>query len=185
MMPARKKSNPHQLIVGMTSARLGDRIVQVGCAHGGRLAAVASLVGLSGRAVAVVADNAAAARVRKGAEQAGVFIEIEVAPSTQLPLDAETFDVAIIDDTGGLLTTMTEADRNATIREAFRILRAGARLLVLAALPKSGLGALFSRGSIPSADPVPALQANGFALTRVLGEGEGLRFIEGVKRRAS
>ena len=45
-----KRDNPHSLVVGMTGVKMGDRLLQVGCAHGGRLAAVASKVGLSGRA---------------------------------------------------------------------------------------------------------------------------------------
>ena len=47
-----KKSDPYLLIVGMTGVKMGDRFVQVGCAHGGRMAAVAGKVGLSGRAAA-------------------------------------------------------------------------------------------------------------------------------------
>ena len=47
-----KRDDPHLLIVGMTGVKMGDRFVQIGCAHGGRLAAVAGKVGLSGRAVA-------------------------------------------------------------------------------------------------------------------------------------
>src|SRR4029453_16740491 len=63
-----KRDDPHLLIVGMTGVKMGDRFVQVGCAHGGRLAAVAGKVGLSGRAVLVAPDEAAAERGRKGAE---------------------------------------------------------------------------------------------------------------------
>jgi hypothetical protein len=74
-----KRDDPHLLIVGMTGVKMGDRFVQIGCAHGGRLAAVAGKVGLSGRAVLVAPDEAAAERGRKGAENAGVLIEIETA----------------------------------------------------------------------------------------------------------
>ena len=48
-----KKSDPYLLIVGMTGVKMGDRFLQVGCAHGGRMAAVAGNVGLSGRAAVV------------------------------------------------------------------------------------------------------------------------------------
>ena len=68
-----KRDDPHLLIVGMTGVKMGDRFVQIGCAHGGRLAAVAGKVGLSGRAVLVAPDEAAAERGRKGAENAGVL----------------------------------------------------------------------------------------------------------------
>ena len=95
-----KRDDPHLLIVGMTGVKMGDRFVQIGCAHGGRLAAVAGKVGLSGRAVLVAPDEAAAERGRKGAENAGVLVEIETAPPTRLPLDADDFDIAIVDDIG-------------------------------------------------------------------------------------
>jgi SAM-dependent methyltransferase len=164
---------------------MGERVVQIGCAHGGRLGAIAAPVGLSGRAVAVVPDDAAAARAQKGAAESGVLVEVEVAPPTRLPLDNDAFDVAVIDDTGGLLSTMRADDRVATVREAIRILRPGGRVIVIGALPRGGLGALFNRApSEPSADPAPALQADGFKSVRTLAEREGLRFTEGIKPRS-
>jgi ubiquinone/menaquinone biosynthesis C-methylase UbiE len=169
----------------MTGAKMGERVVQIGCAHGGRLGAIAAPVGLSGRAVAVVPDDAAAARAQKGAAESGVLVEVEVAPPTRLPLDNEAFDVAVIDDTGGLLSTMRADDRVATVREAIRILRPGGRVIVIGALPRGGLGALFNRApSEPSADPAPALQADGFKSVRTLAEREGFRFTEGIKPRS-
>ncbi len=183
-MPVRRTSDPFQLIVGMTGVKLGDRIVQIGCAHGGRLAAVAAKVGLSGRAAAVVPDDASASRARKGAEQRGVFIEIAIAPPTRLPLDPDAFDLAIVDDTSGFFATMPPEDRAATVREVLRVLQAGGRVMVIGAAPRGALSALFTRaGSHPEFDARPSLEADGFALTRVLGEREGLRFTEGVKPR--
>jgi ubiquinone/menaquinone biosynthesis C-methylase UbiE len=182
MLPSRRKSDPNQLVVGMAGAKMGDRIVQIGCAHGGRLAAVAAKVGLSGRAVAVVPDDASAARARKGAEQEGVLVEIEIAPPGRLPLEDAAFDLAIIDDTDGFLATMRAEERVATVRETARVLRSGGRVLVIGSLPRGGLGALLSRAqSGPPFDPQPSLEADGFKLARVLGEREGLRFVEGVK----
>ena len=35
-----KRDDPYALVVGMTGVKMGDRFVQIGCAHGGRLAAV-------------------------------------------------------------------------------------------------------------------------------------------------
>src|SRR5262245_1400799 len=102
-----KRQDPYQLVVGMTGVKLGDRFVQIGCAHGGRLAAVAAKVGLSGRAVAVVADDASAKRAQKGAEQAGVLVETEQGPPTRLSAQDASFDVAVIDDTGGLFSAMS------------------------------------------------------------------------------
>ena len=53
-----KRQDPYSLVVGMTGVKLGDQVLQFGCAHGGPLAAVAATVGLSGRATAVVTDAA-------------------------------------------------------------------------------------------------------------------------------
>jgi len=108
-----KRDNPHTLVVSMTGVKLGDRLMLVGCAHAGRLGAVAAKVGLSGRAVAVAPDEPSAARARKGAADAGVFVEVEVAPPTRLPVENDAFDLAVVDDTGGLFGAMRAADRAA------------------------------------------------------------------------
>ena len=163
---------------------MGDRLAQIGCAHGGRLGAVAAKVGLSGRAVAYVPDEVSAERARVGAAQAGVLVEVDVAPLSQLPADSSEFDLAIVDDSGGLLVAMSDGDRVALARELVRILKPGGRVMAIGAVPRDGVGAWFSRGpSGPPFDPQPALEAGGFKFVRVLGEREGLRFTEGVKPR--
>jgi ubiquinone/menaquinone biosynthesis C-methylase UbiE len=183
-MLKRKRDDPFMLVVGMTGVKMGEQFAQVGCAHGGRLAAVAVKVGLSGRAVAVVPDEASALRARKGAEQGGVLVEIEIAPPTQLPLDDAAFDLVVVDDTGGLLATMTANDQVEALREAKRILRAGGRVMVIGAAPRGGLGALFSRSpSGPRFDPTPLLSADGFRSVRMLAERDGLVFVEALKPR--
>src|SRR5262245_34794908 len=126
-----KRQDPYQLIVGMTSVKLGDRFVQVGCADGGRLAAIAAKVGLSGRAVAIVPDAAAAKRAQKGAEQGGVLVEVELGPPTRLSAEDASFDVAILDDSGGMFSTMTADDRTATVRELARVVRPGGRAMII------------------------------------------------------
>src|SRR6478736_9892579 len=99
--PFVKGGDGHPLVVGMVGTKMGERFVQIGCAHGGRLGAVASKVGLSGRAVVVAPDEASAARARKGAADAGVLVDVEIAPPDHLPLEDEGFDLAVIDDTDG------------------------------------------------------------------------------------
>src|SRR6267142_150132 len=69
-----KRQDPYALVKSMTAVKMGDRVVQVGCAHGGRLGAVAVKVGLSGRAVAIVPDEPSAERARKGAAAAGALL---------------------------------------------------------------------------------------------------------------
>src|SRR5438067_9395183 len=181
-----KRSDPYMLVVGMTGVKMGDRVMQIGCAHGGRLAAVAGKVGLSGQAVALVPDATSAERARKGAAQAGVLVDIEIAPLTRFSAESGTFDLAVIDDTGGLIGAMRPEDRVVTLRETFRILRFGGRTIVIGAAARGGLGALFTRAqSGPSVDVAAALQAEGFKSVRVLAEREGLVFTEGIKPRGN
>jgi ubiquinone/menaquinone biosynthesis C-methylase UbiE len=180
----RTHSDQLTLVVGMTGVKMGDRLVHVGCADGGRLAAVASKVGLSGRAVAVVPDDASAGRVRKGAERAGVLVEIEIAPPTRLPLEDDAFDLAVIDETGGMLATMRADDRVAAVGEARRVVRPGGRVMVIGAVRRGGLSALFTRAqSIPAFDPKTLLAADRFRAVRTLAERDGLVFIEALKPR--
>jgi ubiquinone/menaquinone biosynthesis C-methylase UbiE len=174
------------LAVGMTGVNMGDRLLQIGCADGGRLAAIAGKVGLSGRAVAVVPDEAAAARAQKGAARAGVLIDIEISQPTRIPADDAAFDLVIVDDTGGLFSGLTVQDRSRTVRELLRVLRPGGRVMVVGAAPRTGFGAFLNRGpGGPQFDPAPALQADGFRSVRRLAEREGLTFVEGMKPRSS
>jgi SAM-dependent methyltransferase len=181
-----KRDDPHLLVVGVAGVKMGDRLVQIGCAHGGRLAAVAGKVGLSGRAVLVAPDEPSATRGQKGAEGAGVLIEVQIAPPTKLPLDADDFDVAIVDDTGGLFGRLGPDDRAAALREAARVLRPAGRLLLVGTAPRGGIGAMLSRAPEGPrfADAAEhALQAGGFKAVRTLAERDGLAFVEGTKPR--
>ena len=184
--PFRKGADTHPLVVSMTGVKLGERFAQIGCAHGGRLAAVAAKVGLSGRAVAIVPDAASAARATDGAAEAGVLVDVEQAPPTRLPLADEGFDLAVIDDTGGLLRQISAHDRGATGREVWRILRPGGRVMVITSGPPSGITAWLGRA--PEDQPFTAesdLQTAGFKSVRTLAEREGLIFVEGIKPRPS
>jgi len=186
--PFNRRSSPHTLAVGMTGVKMGDRFAQIGCPDGGRLGAVAAKVGLSGRAATAVPDEKSAARARKGAEQAGVLVEIEVAPPTRLPFETAAFDVAVVDDTGGVIGSLEPAERSAAIAELARILRGGGRAMIVGEGPATGVRAVLTRsGSAPSfaasGDATRALQAGGFASVRILAEREGLVFVEGMKVR--
>jgi ubiquinone/menaquinone biosynthesis C-methylase UbiE len=182
--PFRRRNDPFTLVVGMTGVKMGDRLVQIGCANPARLAAVAGKVGLSGRAAAIVADASTGALVEKAASRAGVLVEVTVSPSVRLPLEDAAFDLAIIDDTGASFTRLSPSDRAATVREVARVLRAGGRVMVIGSTPRKGLGASFSRSpEVPALDPTPALQADGFRTVRLLAERDGLIFYEGMKPR--
>jgi ubiquinone/menaquinone biosynthesis C-methylase UbiE len=186
--PFVKAGDSHPLVVGMVGTKMGERFVQIGCAHGGRLGAVAVKVGLSGRAVAITPDEESAERARKGAAQAGMLVEVEVAPLTALPAEDRAFDVAVIDDTGGLLGEMRPDDRRSLVRELFRIVRPGGRVVALGATPRSGLSALLKRGPAePSFAASGALHellaADGFRPVRTLAERDGLVFVEAARPR--
>jgi len=183
-----KRDNPHTLEVGMVGPKMGDRFLQIGCAQGARMAAIASKVGLSGRAVVVAPDEASAARARKGAAGAGVLVEVEVAAPTRLPFDEGSFDVAVVDDTAGLVGTMRPEDRVQTLREVLRVLRGGGRVMIIGTAPRGGFGAILSRAQsgppfTASGDATKALDAEGFRSARILAEREGLVFVEAVKAR--
>jgi len=176
------------LLVSMTGVKMGDRLVQIGCTHGGRLAAVAAKVGLTGRAVAIVPDEAAAARASKGAADGGVLVDVHTAAPTRLPVDDGGFDLAVVDDTGALFSAMAPDDRASALGELRRVLRPGGRVVLVGAAGTSGLGALLKGGqSTPSfaqtGDATRELQAGGFVSARVLAEREGQVFVEGVKPR--
>jgi ubiquinone/menaquinone biosynthesis C-methylase UbiE len=186
--PFTRRDNPYLLVVSMTGVKMGDRLVQIGCAHGGRLAAVAGKVGLSGRAVLIAPDEASATRARKGASDAGVLVEIEVAPLTRLPVEDGAFDLAVVDETGGLLATLRPEDRVAAIRELARALRPGGRVVMIGAATRGGFGALLTRAQsgppfVASGQATLALEADGFKSARMLAEREGLVFVEGIKPR--
>jgi ubiquinone/menaquinone biosynthesis C-methylase UbiE len=186
--PFAKSGTPQALVVGMVGTKLGERFVQIGCAHAGRLGAVAAQVGLSGQAVAIVPDEASAARARKGAAQAGVLVDVEVAPVTALPAQEGAFDVAVVDDTGGLLGTMSSEARASLVRELFRILRPGGRVVTIGTGARAGLGALLGWGAGPPSIAASGavnelLTSGGFRPVRTLAEREGLVFIEAAKPR--
>jgi ubiquinone/menaquinone biosynthesis C-methylase UbiE len=181
---SRHREQRDPLIVSMTGAKMGERMLQVGCASGARLGAVAAKVGLSGTAVAIVPDEATAVRARKGAADAGVLVDVHTAHPTQLPVADGSFDFAVIDDTGGFAGSMNPATRVVMFREVFRALRPGGRALVVGAAQRGGFGALLTRvQSGPGFDAVAALAAEGFHPVRRLAEREGLTYAEGIRPR--
>ena len=186
--PFARRSNPHTLVVGMTGVKMGDRFVQIGCAHGGRFGALAGQVGLSGDAAAVVPDAASAARAEKGAAEAGALVDVKIAPPAALSAGDDAFDVAVVDDTNGLVGTMPPDERAAAVRELRRILRPGGRVVFIGATPATGLTALIGRHTPPSpftesGAAAALLTAEGFRSARVLAAREGLVFVEGIKPR--
>jgi ubiquinone/menaquinone biosynthesis C-methylase UbiE len=187
--PFVRQRDSHTLLVSMTGVRMGDRVAFVGCANGARMAAVAAKVGLSGRAVVIAPDESSAARAHKGAENAGVLIEVQVASPARTPLEDAAFDLAVVDDTAGLFGTMSSDERARAVRETARVLRPGGRVVFVGAVPSTGLARFLApQRSTPSlalsGEANRTLEANGFGIVRTLAEREGQVFIEGIKPRA-
>ena len=179
--PFARRTDAHALAVGMAGVKMGDRVAQIFCADGARLAAIASKVGLSGGAAAYVEDEAAAGRVRKGAEQQGVLIEIEIAPPTRLPAGDDSFDLVMVDDAAGALAMLDEHQRAAALREARRIVRPGGRVMLIGAGTPTGF--LKRAPAAQRYDRIAVLKAEGFSSVRELADREGLVFVEAVKPR--
>jgi ubiquinone/menaquinone biosynthesis C-methylase UbiE len=183
----RRGPEPHALSVSMTGVKLGDRVAFVGVPDAARVAAIAAKVGLSGRAVAVTADDEAVARVNRAAANAGVLVDTETGDVTRLPFGDGEFDIAVVDDTGAMLEQLNDDDRSTVAREVARILRPGGRLLLIGAAVPTGLAKLLSK--VPASPLVLSGRVNalleqcGFGIVRTLAEREGLVFVEGLKPR--
>ena len=184
----RRSGEKHGLAIAMTGIKLGDRFLQIGCTDASLVAALGSKVGLSGRACAIVSSEADAARARRGAENGGVLLEIEM--STHLdtfPFEDAAFDLIVLDNQEGLLSTMRPEHRVACLQQAHRTLAPRGRIVVVERGPRGGLGALFrSRQPVDphyqsSGGAVTALKAEGFKAARLLAERDGLSFFEGVR----
>ena len=175
-----RKSSLERLPVVMSSVRMGERALQIGVADASLVGAIAAKVGLSGHAAVAVEHERDAEKARRAAAGAGVLADVTVAPFDALPFPADGFDVVVL-HLGGLARPLSASA--GLVSEAYRVLRAGGRLVVI-----EGGGTGFAgrvRGPAP-ADAnatLGALNAAGFKATRVLAEREGYRFIEGLKHQ--
>ena len=177
--------NPRDLEVSMAGLKLGSSVLQLDGGDGELIAAMASVVGLSGQASAVVQNQGDVEVFTKAAAKAGVLVEVEVAPLTSLPYNDSSFDVVVVRD---VLGQMGQNDRVISIQQIRRVLRSGGRCLVMDRSMRGGLGALFSRQALDrqytAGGALSALKAEGFRGVRVLSERDGLRFTEGTKTAA-
>ena len=184
---ARRGGDPHLLAVSMTGVKLGDRVVFVGAPNPGRVAAIAARVGLSGHAAAAVPDEQSAARLARAAAAAGVLVDADLSDPRTLPYRDAEFDLAVVDDTGGLLEQLGDGDRASVARQIARIVRPGGRVVVLGGGQPDGLARLRSKTPasplVVSGAVTALLGANGFGIVRTLAEREGLVFVEGLKPR--
>jgi ubiquinone/menaquinone biosynthesis C-methylase UbiE len=184
----RRAQQKHSVAIAMTGVTLGDRLLQVGCTDASLLGAIGSKVGLSGRVCAVVPDEVHAARAARAAETSGFLLELETGNLEQFPFEDGAFNLIVVDNQEGLLSSMRPEQRVATLQQAFRTLAARGRIVIIERGDRGGLGALFGSSAAAPVDPhykssggaVAALEAEGFRAARLLAERDGLSFFEGV-----
>ena len=83
----------------MVAARAADTVAVFGApgtAEAALAAEIALTTGLNGRTLVIDVGTDARARVEAAAAKAGALVEFEWAPVTMPPLDADTFDVVVI-----------------------------------------------------------------------------------------
>jgi hypothetical protein len=187
MFLRRSKQTRDPLAVAMCGVRLGERVLQVGVDDARLVGLIAAKTGLSGSAACVVADAQQASKVKSGADQAGVLIDVAVVPAGMLPHPDGGFDVTVIHSVSGLLASLDSPARRTLLHESARVLRAGGRIIVIEPGTRTGLGSMLR--PVPSSQApydaaggaVADLKAAGFSAVRELGDREGLRFAEGLK----
>jgi SAM-dependent methyltransferase len=184
----RRNTATQPLVVAMTGIKMGDRLLQIGCADRTLLTDLARKVGLSGRAAVVAYDEEDAARARDAAARAGILVDVELVRGG-FPFDSGTFDLAVVDNTGGLLSESRPETRVGCLREGLRVLRPAGRAIVVEPMPRGGILGVLARQRREehfeaSGGTETALEAEGFTGVRVLVERDGRRFVEGTKRRA-
>jgi ubiquinone/menaquinone biosynthesis C-methylase UbiE len=178
-----RKSSDESLAVSMAGIKLGDRLLVVGCGDAKLLAQLASKTGLTGHAFAVDEREAIVAAAGEIAGREGALVETATAQWTSLPVESNSFDVAIVRD---VLPGLPVHRRAACVSEVARALRPGGRCLVIDGTARKGLSALVRAGSSlgdygDDGGPVQTLTSQGFKAARILAEREGLLFAEAVK----
>jgi ubiquinone/menaquinone biosynthesis C-methylase UbiE len=172
--------------VTMTGVRMGERVLQIGVDDPALVVALSAKVGLSGTAAVAVTNERDADRARAAAAKAGVLIEVHVGSWSSLPYPAESFDLAVVQGTGGFLASMRPEERVACLQQAYRLLRPGGRIIVVEAARRPGLAGLLRGHAVnehyaATGGAEGALKAERFRPVRVIGEAEGYRFTEGLK----
>ena len=164
----------------MVGARAADSVAVLG-APGAAEAALAAEIGLetglNGRTVVIDVGSEARARVEAAAAKAGALLEFEWAPVTMLPIDADTFDVVVINRQ---LASLDGHNRVACCEEALRVIKPTGRVVVIEGVKRPGLFGLFPT-RIPGLAPdevKDALTRAGAKAARQLADVDGVVFFE-------
>jgi ubiquinone/menaquinone biosynthesis C-methylase UbiE len=177
------KSPGEPLAVSMAGIKLGNRLLMLGCGDPILVAELAVKTGLTGRAFAIDVREHLTAAAGELAPREGALIETATAPWSALPLEAGSFDVAVIRN---VFPDLPQPERIACANEVRRVLRSGGRCLVIDSAPASGFGGLLKRTSInpeylAQGGAVGVLEAAGFRAARLIAQHEGLAFSEAAK----
>ena len=167
----------------MSGLKLGDRLLVIGSSDPALTAALASKVGLTGRACLVDESEAKLTAAATEVERHGALVESFTAPYAALPFDPEAFDVVILRNA---VSASAPAGRAAMMSEVARVVRPGGRCIAIEDMPRGGVwAAVTGQGSGGSGAAGPAaveqLTAGGFRGVRLLAEREGIAFVEGLK----
>jgi hypothetical protein len=161
-----RSAREEPLVVSMSGAQLGDKIIHSG-ATPGFFMPLAARVGLSGQ-MTLVAPNAE--ELRRAAEREGLLIE----PLTTPP-PAGNYDLAILEARGPWIDDLSR------LRGA---VRPGGRIIVIAGEPRGFIARLRPLAEPPPPDDaiVRALTVEGWTRARGIGEQNGIRFVEAFNR---
>jgi hypothetical protein len=156
------------LQVAMTGVRMGEKYLQIFCSDATLTAGLATKTGLSGQAALAAFDESDAARARRAADNAGALIDVQMTAKS-LPWEHASFDMVVIDNTGGNFSALSDSERTRLSSDARALLRPGGRV------------ELIERERAPAGASETVLRSAGFKPVRTLAEKGGFRFIEGLK----
>jgi ubiquinone/menaquinone biosynthesis C-methylase UbiE len=174
---------PHQTMLAMVGVKPGAVAVVLGADDGDLAAALADITGLNGRTLVVDPDRDAEGRVAAAAARVGRLVDFARTGWTALPVGDGEADVSVVHCQLGSI----RGGRDQILSEAVRVIRPGGRVVVIEGQPKKGMLGRWTSpaGSEPlaAAEIVRLVEGTGLRAVRILGEENGVTFVEGVKPR--
>jgi SAM-dependent methyltransferase len=180
----RQGPSPYQTSLAMVGVKAGDRVLLAGTPEPELAAQLARLTGLNGQTTAASQSAASRAAIEAAAAAEGVLVEFADAAPRQLPADDGAVDIVVL-----AVAAIDASDDTwaALVRDGFRCLRPGGRVIVIAGTRKTRL---FGAATPPApdasgrADEVTGqLVAAGGRAARHLASAEGLTYYEAQKPR--
>jgi len=171
----RKAVPQDPLVVAMSGARLGSRVIIAPSAHDDVVLAIGRKVGLTGHVAIATGDEQRRAALAARALDAGLLVDID----TRLDAapDEAPFDIAIVDGRNN-----KSALEPALLASLHRRLRQGGRLILLMPAGGSGMSALLGSGAAPDMRvQTAALLDAGFRTARLLAARARIAFVEALK----